>query len=137
MLTRKHYPRESWFAPITDTLHNLGSAQKKLFTDDADFNTEYEGEVSPGLSKFSKKKRIRKIQNLTLKKTYKEDISKIKSSIAKTIETKRIASNIEVSTPLEDFETLDFGGQDTNFDILSQQIKQDEQPAKVGWMKLF
>ena len=69
---------------------------------------------------------------MTLKKTYKEDISKIKSSIAKTIETKRIASNIEVSTPLEDFETLDFGGQDTNFDILSQQIKQDEQPAKVG-----
>ena len=57
---------------------------------------------------------------------------KVKSNIAKTIEEKRIASNIEVNIPTSDLETMDFESQNVNFEILSQQIEQDETPAKAG-----
>ena len=67
-----------------------------------------------------------------LKKTYDTDIQKIKSSIAKTVEEKRIASNINISTPNVELESMDFETRDINFEILSQQIEQDEQAAKAG-----
>ena len=109
-----------------------GSVKKRLYTDDADFNERYEGDVSPGLCKFSKKKRIKEMQRLKLKKTYSEDVEKVKTMVAKTVQEKRIASNIEVEASYE-LESIDFHTQDVNFDILQQQIEQDQEAAHVGF----
>ena len=109
-----------------------GAGKRKLFTDDADFNVEYEGEVTPGFSKFSKKKTIKKLQNQQLKKTYSKEIKEAKTDLHEKIQVKRLAANITVTVPSENFESLDFddNAEDMNFEILSQQIEQEAAPAE-------
>ena len=70
------------------------------------------------------------MQNLMLKKTYREDITALKSNLNKRIETKRIASHIDVNVQPEELESMDIDGRDIDFDILNQQISQESEPAK-------
>ena len=62
-------------------------------------------------------------------KTFQTDIKNVKSTLNKHIEERRLASNIDLDMPVSQFETGD--DVDPNFNILSQQITQDEEPAEI------
>ena len=102
---------------------------RQLFTDDADFNVPYEGNVSPGLSKFSKNKKIRKLQRAQIMKHYETDVQNVKMTVKNQIEERRQASNVDLDIPPNQFETAD--EEDCNFNILSQQMVQDDKPVKI------
>ena len=107
-------------------------ARRALFSQDANMNEAYDrtqGKISPGFTKFSKNKAVRKIQLAKLKKTYNKQIEAENKRIEEEKSRRRQTATIASVGNSDDLET--FSDDDFDNDYISTKLAEAGQAVPI------